>query len=392
MCPHNAHVQYYQQRASPGGLLITEATYISPESVAYNGVPGIFTQEQVKAWQKVTAAVHQKGGKIVCQLWHTGRVAHPSFAAHPMLRKTGGPMPSVSASAVGMVHPKTKKPIVNDGYPTPQEAAVPRALEESEIPRLCRDYEAAARNALAAGFDGVEIHAAHGYLIDQFLQDGVNHRTDRYGGSIANRCRLLFEVVAAVVSVAGPGRVGVRISPTSLNRETGRPTIAYYATTDSDPDPLYEAAVGGLNNHPLAYLLLSEPRWTGKNDGNPRNDPGHSQARHNDKFRRIFRGTLIGAGGFTPAGAREAVSEGIYDMVAFGRWFIANPDLPQRIQSGAVFNVYDRSTFYGGDEGGYTDYPDLRQSFGEAGKYGLMEQTKIGASLAGGKKGVKARL
>lgn len=193
LCPHQAHVDYYSQRASKGGLLVTEAVSISPEAVGYLSVPGIWTQEQVRAWSRVTTAVHEKGGIIFMQLWHTGRISHPSFGYHPLLRNAEN-KPSVSSAENAITHPKTGKKLSTETYKGKEECAVPRKLEVEEMHRVCEDYAKAAKNAIAAGFDGVEIHAAHGYLLDQFLQNGVNTRTDEYGGSVENRCRLLTEV------------------------------------------------------------------------------------------------------------------------------------------------------------------------------------------------------
>ena len=232
LCPHSLHAEYYSQRASPGGLIITEAVAISPEAVGYTSVPGIWTAEQTSAWKLVVDAVHEKGGLIVMQLWHTGRISQPSFGDHPLLKASGMALPSVSASAVPMTHPRTGKKLMTSTYEGPEECAVPRALETAEIQgRLIEDYKRAAANAKAAGFDGVELHAAHGYLIDQFLQDGVNQRTDIYGGSVENRCRLLFEVTEALVAVMGAGRVGVRLSPTTIDPKTGRQSQLYFAAS-----------------------------------------------------------------------------------------------------------------------------------------------------------------
>ena len=262
LCPHALHVEYYEQRASSGGLLITEAVAISPEAVGYTSVPGIWTAEQAAAWAPVVSAVHAKGGKIVMQLWHTGRISQPSFGEHPLLKASGMALPSVSASAVPMAHPKTGRPLQTSTYMGAEECAVPRALETDELQgRLLEDYRRAAKNALEAGFDGVELHAAHGYLIDQFLQDGVNKRTDAYGGSVPNRCRLLFEVTAALVEVIGAGRVGVRLSPTTIDPKTGRQSQLYFAATCSDPDEVYTHAVAGLNEFDLVGIASVVYGW-----------------------------------------------------------------------------------------------------------------------------------
>jgi N-ethylmaleimide reductase len=328
LCPHALHVEYYEQRASAGGLLITEAVAISPEAVGYTSVPGIWTAEQTEAWKPVVDAVHAKGGLIVMQLWHTGRISQPSFGSHPLLKASGMALPSVSASAVPMTHPRTGKALMTATYEGVEECAVPRALETAELQgRLREDYARAATNAKAAGFDGVELHAAHGYLIDQFLQDGVNKRTDMYGGSIENRCRLLFEITETLVSVMGPGRVGVRLSPTTIDPKTGRQSQLYFAAsctvrrardhsytvtdpmilllccdalvqgshrccflllagcaTPQDPDAVYEHAVSGMNAFDLAYLQLTEPRWSGRDDGDVTKDKGFSQPLSNHKY------------------------------------------------------------------------------------------------------------
>jgi N-ethylmaleimide reductase len=382
----NLQVNYYSQRASPGGLLITEATIISPEAMGYPSVPGIWTDTQVAAWRKVTDAVHAKDGKIFCQLWHVGRVAHPSFGEHPLLQTSGRPLPSVSASATVISHPKSGKPLRTMTYKGFEEHVVARPLRTDEIPRLIDDYVHAARMAMKAGFDGVELHAAHGYLVDQFLQDGTNQRCDAYGGSVENRCRLLCELVEATCNCLGPGRVSVRMSPTTLDPKTGRQNQLYYCAASTDPDAVYGHAVARMNDFPLAYLLLTEPRWTGKADGDPLTDAGFVTPVSNGKYRDIYRGTLIGAGGFTPKAAAAAVEAGTYDMIAFGRWFISNPDLPERIRTGSPLNIYDRSTFYtptamGGGDAGYTDYPDMKGAIGVKGKYKLIAQDQIGSSL-----------
>ena len=212
-----------------------------------------------------------------------------------------------------------------------KDFAVPRELSTADIQRLIQDYTHAAQKAKEAGFDGVEVHAAHGYLIDQFLNNGVNRRTDRYGGSCENRCRLLCEVVEAVLGVWGDGTVGVRVSP----HDAPNGGNTFYGCTDSEPDAVYSHAIRALNNYPLAYLLVTEPRWVGKHDGNPEKDPGFRMPLVNlQKYRSLFQGVMIGAGGFTPATSYEACMEAHgYDAIAFGRWFISNPDLPERLRA-----------------------------------------------------------
>eukprot|EP00928_Gymnodinium_smaydae_P066670 TRINITY_DN49647_c0_g1_i1.p1 TRINITY_DN49647_c0_g1~~TRINITY_DN49647_c0_g1_i1.p1 ORF type:complete len:420 (-),score=41.47 TRINITY_DN49647_c0_g1_i1:47-1306(-) len=381
LTPSSMHVEYYSQRATPGGLIITEATNISPEAMGYLSVPGIWTDEQVEAWRRVVEAIHAKGALCSMQLWHTGRISQPSFGKHP-LAVNAEHKPSVSSSAVQMVHPGTGKPLRTVTYEGVEECIAPRELQTNEMARLVADYQRAAINAKAAGFDAVELHAAHGYLIDQFLQNGVNKRQDKYGGTVENRCRLLFEVVEVLCKVMGEGRVGVRLSPTTL--VNGQQNQVYFAATCSDPDDVYECAVTGLNRFPLAYLLLSEPRWSGRSDNDPNTDKGFSEPLSNAKYRGLYKGTLIAAGGFTPSAAEDVVAAKTYDMIAFGRWFISNPDLPERIRLGSPLNVYDRSTFYdtAAKATGYTDYPNLTGTVGVSGKYSLMEQSQIGTSLS----------
>jgi len=383
LAPTHLHVEYYAQRASPGGLVITEAVYISPEALAYPGAPGIWTAEQTERWKSVTAAVHAKGGKISIQLWHTGRIGHPSFGKHPLVAESGRPIPSVSSSAVPFTHPRTGKLMWTSTYEGKEEHVTPRALTRAGIQRVCKDYQDAARNAVEAGFDYVELHAAHGYLVDQFLQNGVNHRSDEYGGSVENRCRFLFEVVDALTDVVGRGRVAVRLSPTTF--VNGRQNQLYFGATDTNPDAVYEHAVNGLNRHGLAYLLLTEPRWNGRDDDDVTKDKGIRKPLSNAHYRQIYKGTLMAGGGFTPASAKKAVADGTYDLIAFGRWFISNPDLPDKLRRGSPLNVYRRASFYEGGADGYVDYPSEDGLLGETGKYPLMEQDRVGASLLSAK-------
>ncbi|HEX4153743.1 MAG TPA: alkene reductase [Steroidobacteraceae bacterium] len=378
---------YYAQRASGGGLLITEATHISPEATPvwtiYSAVrddgghvPGIWSGSQVDAWRAVTDAVHGKGALISCQLLHAGRVAQPGIGEHPLVRGSGAPLPPVSSSASAL------RPDPDGGdYSWDQPAVVPRALDTGEIARVIEDYRRAASNAGAAGFDYVELHAAHGYLIEQFLCDGINRRPDRYGGSIGNRCRLLFEIVETLVAELGPGRLGVRLSPTSVDAATGKLHQTYFGAFSSDAEQLYEHAVAGLNEFPLAYLMLTEPR-VGALSEPAEAAASHAKPLRNGRLRAIYRGVLIGAGGFTPRTAEAAVAGGAYDLVAFGRWFLANPDLPDRLRDGSPLNVYDRATFYGVGAKGYIDYPRSREIGNPRfGTYPLIEQSRIGSSL-----------
>lgn len=319
-------VEYYGQRASEGGLIVTEATTVTISGRGHLGAPGIYSAEQVEGWKTVTEAVHAKGGRILLQLWHVGRVSHVDM--------TGGeaPVGPSSLSFEGLAFTK------NGWVP----ASPNRALESDEISGVIDAYRQGARRAKLAGFDGVEIHGANGYLVDQFLQDGSNHRTDGYGGSPARRARFLLEVTDAAVSVWGHDRVGVRISPgTKFN-----------SMSDSNPDVTFGYVAERLNEFGLAYLHVIEPRMYGSKlveNGLP--------AIASTQMRKGFKGSIITAGGFEPDTAESALQRGEADLVAFGRYFISNPDLPKRIRQGLPLNAYDRPTFYGGDAHGYTDYP-----------------------------------
>ncbi len=328
--PHALNATYYAQRAG-AGLIITEATQISQQGQGYPATPGIHSAEQVAGWKLVTDAVHKANGKIVLQLWHVGRISHPSH------QPNGGKPVAPSAIAA-----KNSGTYTADFKPTP--ILEPRALETSEIPGIVADYKMAAQNAKVAGFDGVEVHGANGYLLDEFLQDGSNQRTDNYGGSIENRARLLLEVVDAVATVWGKGRVGVRLSPYGTFNDM----------SDSNPVALFTYVLEQLSARGIAYVHVIEPRSSGAGGGDTvTNDvPSTSQL-----FRKHFKGAFISAGGYTPDSAKEVVAKGDADAVAFGRYYISTPDLAERIKAGIALNKYDRATFYGGGEKGYTDYP-----------------------------------
>lgn len=333
--PSELMLEYYTQRASDGGFIIGEATAISPAARGWYGAPGFYSDEQVAAWKRITDAVHAKGGYMFGQLWHTGRSSHVSMAGRD----------PVSAS-VDPTYWANPDHLVStpDGWSQPSPH---RALEIEEIPGIVEDYRKAAEHAKAAGFDGVELHAANGYLIDQFLQDGSNKRTDRYGGGIENRARLLIEVVEALASVVGGDRVAVRIGP------SGR----WNGMSDSDPQALFGHVAEQLNRFGLAYLHVIEPRVKGNVVIEEGQAPVAAQY-----LRRIFRGPIMAAGGFEPETAEAVVESGDADLVTFGRYFVSNPDLPSRIEKGLPLSPYDRDTFYTFDERGYTDYPAFRGS------------------------------
>jgi N-ethylmaleimide reductase len=330
--PYEINVEYYRQRATTGGLIIAEATQVTESGQGYPATPGIHTSQQIEGWRKVTSAVHAEGGKIVLQLWHVGRISHSSF-------QPGGAAPlapsAIPAAAVGFTAGWQR---------VPHEA--PRALETEEIAELIASYRRGAENALAAGFDGVELHAANGYLIEQFLQARSNRRTDRYGGPIENRARFLIEVAEELVHTVGSGRIGVRLSPFGVANDMG----------EDEPLPLYQYAVNELARLDLAYLHLIEPRSSGTGMADVSRDDAPSAS---ELFRPIWQGVLIAAGGYDPLSAERAVTAGQADAIAFGRSFIANPDLIERIRRGAPLNPWNRATFYGGAEIGYTDYPSL---------------------------------
>jgi N-ethylmaleimide reductase len=330
--PRPLNAEYYGQRATPGGLIIAEASPVMSTGRGNAGTPGIYSDHQIEGWRDVVKAVHEKGGAIFLQLWHVGRVSHSSF-------QPGGALP-VAPSAVPIT--QALKTLTADGKLVPYET--PRALETSEIAGVVESFRQAASNAREAGFDGVEIHGANGYLIEQFLQSHTNLRSDRYGGSIENRARLLMEITQAVIKVWGADRVGVRLSPYGVANDSG----------ESDPMPLYSHVIQALDTLGLAYLHFIEPRSSGagRAEVNHQNVPSAMAL-----FRPIWRGVLISAGGFTGETAEAAIAAGHADAIAFGRIFISNPDLPHRLKHGYPLTPYNRATFYGGGASGYTDYP-----------------------------------
>jgi N-ethylmaleimide reductase len=329
--PGDLMATHYGQRASEGGLQIAEATTVSIIGRGYLGAPGIYSDAQVEGWKKVTSAVHAKGGNIFLQIWHVGRQSHVDM--------TGGVSP-VAPSAVQFEQVVFTK----DGW---VPVSPNRALETEEVEAIVDEFRQAAVRAKAAGFDGVEIHGANGYLIDQFLQDGTNKRTDKYGGSVENRVRFLLEITEAVTSVWGAGRVGVRLGP------SGR----WASMSDTDPETTFGYAAEQLNRFDLAYLHVIEPRIVG-GEAPEEGKPAVAAA----NLRKIFNGRIIAAGGFDRDGAQEILDRGDADLVAFGRFFSANPDLPRRLREDLPLNDYDRDTFWGGDHRGYTDFEEYQQA------------------------------
>jgi N-ethylmaleimide reductase len=328
--PSDLQLEYYSQRTSDGGLIVTEATAIAPSARGYYHAPGLYTDEQVAGWRRITDAVHAKGAYFFTQLWHAGRTTHVSITGSQPVTASVDPTYWADTSIV------VDTP---DGF---KPTSPHRALETAEIAGILEQYRVAAQNAVEAGFDGVELMAANGHLIDQFLQDNTNKRTDQYGGSVENRARLLVEVVAMLAEVWGADRVGVRLAPSGT----------FNGMADSDPRALFRYIAERLNSFGLAYLHLIEPRVKGGETIAEAQAPVAAQ-----ELSKIFRGPVIAAGGFNTDTAEAAVSNGDASMIAFGRHFIANPDLPKRIELGLPLNPYDRSTFYGYDARGYTDYP-----------------------------------
>ncbi|MBI5264777.1 MAG: alkene reductase [Bradyrhizobium sp.] len=327
LVPSPLAAEYYGQRAS-AGLLISEASQISPQGQGYQDTPGIHSKEQVAGWREVTNRVHERGGRIFIQLWHVGRISHTAL-------QPNGAAP-VAPSAI---RARTKT-FVKGAFVDTSE---PRALELSEIPGIIDSYKRAAANAIAAGFDGVEIHGANGYLLDQFAKDGANKRTDAYGGGIENRARLMLEVSRAVATEAGADRTGIRISPVTPANDV----------SDSNPQALFDYIVDQLNALKLVYIHVIEGSTGGPRDYAPFDY---------SSLRKRFSGAYIANNGYDFELATKVLEAGAADLIAFGKAFISNPDLVERLRAGAPLNPWDKTTFYGGGAKGYTDYPTLAQA------------------------------
>jgi len=327
--PQAMNVEYYRQRAA-AGLIITEASQVSPEGVGYPATPGIHSNEQVAGWRKVTDAVHQEGGHIFIQLWYCGRISHPNM------------LPNQQAPVAPSAIRPDGEAITYEGM---QAFVEPRALETDEIPGIVAQYKHAASQAKAAGFDGIEVHAANGYLVDQFLRDGSNQRSDQYGGSIENRMRFLNEILDAVCEVWPANRVGVRLTPEN----------SFNSMSDSNPQQHFDYIVKQLNARGLAYIHMLE------------GDMMTKQCQVNYRaLRDSYQGVYMANNGYDKTRAQNALANGDCDLVAFGVLYLANPDLVNRFKIDAPFNTPDQDTFYGGDEKGYTDYPFLQSKDREA--------------------------
>ncbi|XP_044510286.1 12-oxophytodienoate reductase 2-like [Mangifera indica] len=331
--PQPHAILYYSQRTTKGGFLITEATGVSDTAQGYPHTPGIWTKEQVEAWKPIVDAVHAKGGIFFCQLWHVGRVSNKDF-------QPNGEAPISSTN-------KPLTPQIRSNGIDVAQFTPPRQLSTDEIPQIVNDFRIAARNAIEAGFDGVEIHGAHGYLIEQFMKDQVNDRTDQYGRSLENRCRFALEIVEAVVNEIGAERVGIRLSPFADFMEAG----------DSNPKALGLYMAESLNKYDILYCHMVEPRMRAVLE---KCECPHSLLH----MRKAFNGTFLVAGGFDREDGIKAIVEGCADLVVYGRWFLANPDLPKRFELNAPLNKYHRDTFYTEDPViGYTDYPFLERTY-----------------------------
>ena len=335
--PVDMSVQYYSERATEGGLMISEGTIVKEDGFGYPCTPGIFTSEQVEAWKPIVKAVHDKGAKIFCQIWHCGRASHQHY------QPDGESLP-VSSSAIA-IHGQcfSLKTMQMEDYP------VPRALEKNELPEIIEAFKKAALNSIEAGFDGVEIHGANGYLLDQFMKDGINKRGDEYGGSIENRCRFPLEVTKAVVGAVGADRVGYRLSPFGEG---------FLDASDSNPVATVSYMVEQLNNLGVCYIHCIEPRVVGNMD---KEDHGpHSL----DPFKKLCTDTVfIASGGYLPDNARDTLKNDKADLIGFGRWYLSNPDFVKRVKIGAPLNDYNRATFYTqGAEGYIEGYPKLEDT------------------------------
>ena len=326
--PTRLMAEYYAQRAS-AGLLISEATQVSPDGQGYEATPGIHSQEQIEGWREVTRGVHARGGRIFLQLWHVGRVSHNSL-------QPGGGAP-VAPSAIRA----NTKTFINGVF---AQVSEPRALNPDELPEIVDKFRQGARNAIEAGFDGVELHGANGYLLDQFLRDGANRRDDDYGGTIENRARLLLEVLEAVIKEAGEERVGIRLSPVTPANDL----------SDANPSALFHYLIGEIDRLAPVYVHVIEGATGGERD--------FGQPFDYHALRKQFRGTYIANNGYSAESAGLAIGSDTADLVAFGKPFLANPDFVERLRIGAALNEPDRATFYGGDFRGYTDYPMLEDT------------------------------
>ncbi|WP_105437712.1 alkene reductase [Neorhizobium sp. T25_13] len=336
--PNNLNVTYYEQRAS-AGLIVTEGTPVSQQGQGYADVPGLYLPQAIEGWKKVTDAVHRRGGKIVTQIWHVGRVSHTSLQPN-----SGAPVAPSAIPAGGKTY------IINpDGNGAFVDTSAPRALEHAEIAGIVADFAKGARAAIDAGFDGIEIHGANGYLIDQFLKSGANQRTDEYGGSIENRARFLVEVVDAVTKEIGAGRVGIRLSPVTPAN----------GVSDPDPQAVFNYVVEQLGPRGLSFIHLIEGA-TGGDRAFFQGDKPFDYQELKDIYRKAGgKGGWLVNNGYDGESASKAVESGYADAVAFGKLFLANPDLVQRLKDNAPLNEADKSTFYGGGAKGYTDYPVL---------------------------------
>ncbi|WP_343530124.1 alkene reductase [Yokenella regensburgei] len=322
--------EYYRQRAS-SGLIISEATQVSAQAKGYAGAPGLHSPEQVAAWKKITAGVHAENGHIAVQLWHTGRISHHSIQPH-------GEAPVAPSAIIAGTRTSLRD---ENGHAIRVDTSMPRALETAEIPGIVNDFRHAIANAREAGFDLVELHSAHGYLLHQFLSPESNQRTDQYGGSVENRARLVLEVVDAGIKEWGADRIGIRVSPIGSFQNVGN-------GPDEEADALY--LIEQLGKRGIAYLHMSEPDWAG---GKPYDEAFRR------KVRERFHGPIIGAGAYTLEKANDLIAKGLIDAVAFGRDWIANPDLVARLQHKTELNPQRPESFYGGGAEGYTDYPTL---------------------------------